>query len=84
MPKNSHLALLLAIEADQFLDALEEHNFDIFDEAFRKKSLFKLPYAMYQGAKKGYYWENFITKIKERNTNLTPDQYLHAHKIDKY
>lgn len=55
LPKNSHKALLLAIEADQFLKDLEEHNFNIFDDAFRKKSFFKMPYAMYQGAKKGYY-----------------------------
>ena len=55
LPKNSHRALLLAIEADNFLTLLEKHNFDIFDEAFRKKSFIKLPYAMYRAAKKGYY-----------------------------
>lgn len=55
LPKNTHLAFLLALEAAEFLDQLEEHNFDIFDEAFRKKSFIKLPYSMYQGAKKGYY-----------------------------
>jgi hypothetical protein len=55
LPKNTHRALLLAIEADNFLNLLEKHNFDIFDEAFRKKSFIKLPYAMYRAAKKGYY-----------------------------
>ena len=55
VPKNTHKALLLAIEADYFLTELEKHNFDIFDEAFRKKSFVKLPYAMYKGAKNGYY-----------------------------
>lgn len=53
LPKNSHLALLLAIEADTFLTELEKHNFDIFDEAFRKKSFFKMPMKMYKAAKNG-------------------------------
>jgi len=43
---------LVAIEADIFLKALEEHNFDIFDPEFRKKSYFKVPYEIYKGAKK--------------------------------
>ena len=47
LPKGSHKALLLAIEADLFLKSLEEHNFDIFDVTFRKKSFFKTPYAIY-------------------------------------
>lgn len=55
LPKNSHLALLLAQEADQFLTSLEEHNFDIFDEAFRKKSFFKMPMNIHRAAKGGYY-----------------------------
>jgi phytoene/squalene synthetase len=55
LPKNSHKAFLLAIEADTFLTALEAHNFDIFDEDFRKKSFLKVPYAMYKGAKNGNY-----------------------------
>lgn len=38
LPKHTHRALLLAIEADIFLKELEEHNFNIFDAAFRKKS----------------------------------------------
>jgi hypothetical protein len=46
---------LLAIEADMFLKDLEEQNFDIFDENFRKKSFVKVPYALYKGAKNGYY-----------------------------
>ena len=40
LPKNSHLALLVAIEAEQFLNDLEKENFNIFDESFRKKSFF--------------------------------------------
>jgi hypothetical protein len=55
VPKNTHKALLLAIEAEMFLDELEKQNFDIFDEAFRKKSFIKVPYAIYKGAKNGYY-----------------------------
>lgn len=55
LPKNAHRALLLAIEAEMFLADLEKHNFDIFDEAFRKKSFVKVPYAIYKGAKNGYY-----------------------------
>lgn len=55
LPKNSHLALLLAIDADSFLKELEKHNFDIFDEAFRKKRVFKMPYSMYQARRKGYF-----------------------------
>lgn len=55
LPKNSHLALLLAVEAETFLAELETHNFDIFDEAFRKKSFFKMPMNMYRAAKGGYY-----------------------------
>jgi hypothetical protein len=44
LPKHSHLALLLAVEADFFLKELESHNFDIFNEAFRKHSFVKVPY----------------------------------------
>ena len=55
LPKNAHLALLLAQEADSFLKSLEEHNFDIFDEAFRKKSFFKMPMNIHRAAKGGYY-----------------------------
>jgi GTP-dependent phosphoenolpyruvate carboxykinase len=35
LPKHTHRAFLLAIEADQFLKDLEEHNFNIFEEHFR-------------------------------------------------
>ena len=44
LPKNAHLALILAIEADEFLTKLEEANFNIFDDDFRKKKLFRMPY----------------------------------------
>lgn len=55
VPKNTHLALLLAIEAETFLEELEAHNFDIFDEAFRKKSFFKMPMNIYRAAKGGHF-----------------------------
>jgi hypothetical protein len=55
LPKNTHRAFLLAIEADNYLKSLEEHNFDIFDQSFRKRSVIKVPWAMYSAAKKGTY-----------------------------
>ena len=55
LPKYANRALLLAIEAEYFLNELEVHNFDIMDEAFRKKSYVKLPLAIYNGAKKDYF-----------------------------
>ena len=55
LPKNTHRALLMALEADIFLQELEKNNFDIFDPVFRKKSFIKVPYSIYKGAKKGYY-----------------------------
>ena len=55
VPKNTHLALLLAVEADDFLKKLEETNFNIFDEEFRKKSFIKTPYKLYSAAKAGQY-----------------------------
>lgn len=55
VPKNTHLALLLAVEADDFLKKLEETNFNIFDEEFRKKSFIKTPYKLYSAAKAGHY-----------------------------
>jgi hypothetical protein len=55
LPKNTHRAFLLAVEADNYLQSLEKHNFDIFDSAFRKRSVIKLPWAMYTAAKKGVY-----------------------------
>lgn len=56
LPKNAHRAFLLAIEAEQFLNDLEKHNFDIFDEHFRKKYYLKVPYKMMRAAKKDQYW----------------------------
>ena len=55
LPKNTHRALLMAIESEIFLKNLEEHNFDIFDEEFRRKSYFKTPYEIYKANKKGHY-----------------------------
>lgn len=51
LPKNTHKAFLLAIEAEQFLKDLEEHNFNIFEEHFRKKYYLKIPYRMYRASK---------------------------------
>jgi hypothetical protein len=45
--------LLLAIEAEQFLNDLETHNFDIFNEHFRKRYYLKVPYRIMRAAKKG-------------------------------
>lgn len=55
LPQHSHRAMLLAIEAEIFLKELEEHNFNIFDPNFRKKSFVKTPWAIAAAAKKGYY-----------------------------
>ena len=55
LPEHTHRAFLLAIEAEQFLHDLEEHNFDIFDEFFRRKYYMKMPYRMLKAAKKGQY-----------------------------
>lgn len=41
----------MSVEAEQFLDDLEKYNFDIFDEHFRKKYYFKVPYRMMRAAK---------------------------------
>jgi hypothetical protein len=53
LPKNSHFAFLQAIEAEIFLDDLEKHNFDIFEDHFRQVSKFRTPYKMYRAAKAG-------------------------------
>ena len=55
LPKNAHRALLLAVEAEHFLQELEDHNFDIFDSRFRKKSFVKLPYRILKAAKSDSY-----------------------------
>ena len=55
LPKNSHRAFILAVEADHFLTELEKHNFDVFDPAMRKKSMLTVPWAMYRAVKKGTY-----------------------------
>lgn len=55
LPKHTNRAFLLAVEADTFLTDLETHNFDIFDEKFRKKSYLKLPYRIYKAASNNYY-----------------------------
>ena len=53
LPKHAHRAFLLAIEAEQFLEDLQTHNFDIFNEHFRKRYYLKIPYRMMRAAKKG-------------------------------
>ena len=53
VPKGTHLAFLLSYEAKQYLDDLEKYNFNIFDEHFRKKSFFRVPWSMYKGSKSG-------------------------------
>ena len=53
LPKDAHFAFLLAVEARQFLADLEKHNFDIFDNHFRQKSRFRMPYRIYQAARNG-------------------------------
>lgn len=55
LPQHSHRALLLAQEADYFLDQLENHNFNLFDQSFRQNSKFRVPMALYQAAKAGKY-----------------------------
>ncbi len=55
LPKQAHRAFLLSIEAEQFLNDLEEHNFNIFDEHFRKKYYLKIPFRMYRAAKNDKY-----------------------------
>lgn len=52
IPKHAHRAFLMAVEAEQFLADLESHNFNIFDEHFRKKYYLKIPYRMFRAAKK--------------------------------
>lgn len=55
LPKNSHYAFLPAIEAEQFLGDLEKHNFDIWEDHFRKKSRFQLPYRVWRAASGGHF-----------------------------
>ncbi|CDW87483.1 nadh dehydrogenase complex assembly factor 6 precursor [Stylonychia lemnae] len=51
LPKHTHRAFLLSIEAEQFLKDLEAYNFNIFEEHFRKKYYLKIPFRMYRAAK---------------------------------
>lgn len=55
LPKHAHKAFLLAIEAELFLKDLEEYNFDIFNEHFRKKYYLKVPYKMMRASQKSQY-----------------------------
>ena len=56
LPKNTHRAFLMAVEAEQFLNDLEKYNFDIFNEHFRKKYYLKVPFKMMRAAKSSNYW----------------------------
>ena len=52
LPKHAHRALLFGVEAEIYLNDLEEYNFNIFDEHFRKISYIKIPYKIYRSSKK--------------------------------
>lgn len=45
----------MAVEAEYFLQELEDHNFDIFDATFRQKSYLKIPYRIQKAAKNNKY-----------------------------
>ncbi len=53
LPKNTHITLLLAQEAELFLKDLEEFNFDIFDSHFSTKYYMKVPWRMWKAARDG-------------------------------
>ena len=55
LPKNTHRAFLMAVDAEQFLNDLEKYNFDIFNEHFRKKYYLKVPFKMMRAAKSSNY-----------------------------
>jgi NADH dehydrogenase [ubiquinone] 1 alpha subcomplex assembly factor 6 len=55
LPKHAHRALLFGVEAEIYLKDLEEYNFDIFNEHFRKTSYFKLPLKMLRASKNQSY-----------------------------
>ena len=55
LPKHAHRALLMAVEAESFLDELQERNFDIFEATFRSKSYVKIPYRIYKAASNNKY-----------------------------
>jgi len=55
LPKDTHRAFLLAIEAEIFLNHLEKLNFDVFDASVRARSNVEVPLAIYNGCRKGYY-----------------------------
>lgn len=55
LPPHAHRALLFGVEAETYLKDLEENNFDIFNDHFRKISYVKIPYKILKAAKKGEY-----------------------------
>ena len=55
LPKHAHRALLFGVEADVYLTDLEEQNFNIFDDHFRRISYIKIPYKILRASKKGQY-----------------------------
>jgi len=55
LPSHAHRALLFGIEADKYLKDLEEFNFNIFDDHFRKISHIMIPYRILKASKRGQY-----------------------------
>lgn len=55
LPKHAHRALLFGVEAEDYLNKLEENNFDVFDASFKRISYVKLPYKILKSAKAGKY-----------------------------
>ena len=51
LPEHAHRALLLAQEAEYFLDTLESVNFDVFEPQFRKVSRFTVPHKIFNASK---------------------------------
>lgn len=43
----------MAQECDQFLDVLQQNNFNVFEPDVRAPSYVKVPYAMYAASKAG-------------------------------
>ena len=55
LPKHAHRALLLGVEAKNYLTELERYNFDILNDHFKTVSFVKLPLRIMKAAKAGYY-----------------------------
>ncbi|CAI2372567.1 unnamed protein product [Moneuplotes crassus] len=55
LPKHAHRALLFGVEAESYLTELEDYNFDIFDDHFRRISYIKMPYRILKASKNESY-----------------------------